>query len=200
MRLTPDEVRAQCDVFSRVGVVLLQLEVPIETVLEAARLGKQAGCRVILNPAPAQELPDELIRLTDLITPNESESEALTGLPVKDVDSAASAAERLVQMGAGEVLVTLGEAGALHVIDGTATRYEARRVQAVDTTAAGDAFNGALAYALSEGLPVTEAIPLANAVAAFSVTRQGAQPSMPDAAALAAFAPDVANAWSTTSK
>ena len=190
MRLMPAEVEECAEVFDRVGVVLLQLEIPLQTVQEAARLAKAAGCLVILNPAPAQQLPKELIRMADLITPNESESELMTSLPVIDLDTAAAAAERLVELGAGEVIVTLGEQGALHVVDGHRTHHPARMVQAVDTVAAGDAFNGALAFSLAQGLSVDEAIPLANAVAAFSVTREGAQPSMPDAAALSAFAPE----------
>lgn len=202
MRLTPEDVRAAAEVFARVGVVLLQLEIPLDTVVESARLAKEAGCVVILNPAPAptRALPSDLLRNVDLITPNESESEALTGLPVIDSQTAGAAAERLVDLGAGEVIVTMGSQGALHVVDGTRTHYPAREVKAVDSTAAGDAFNGALAFAISEGLAVSEAIPLANAVGALSVTRQGAQPSMPDSEELAAFAPDVvANAWPSVS-
>lgn len=193
MKLTPDDVKASGEVFSRVGVVLLQLEIPLETVREAAFLAKEAGCIVILNPAPApaHAISPELLSRIDLITPNETECEALTGLPVIDEETARVAGERLVELGAGEVIVTLGSLGALHVVNGRTELHEAREVEAVDTTAAGDAFNGALASALSQGLSVGEAIPIANAVAALSVTREGAQPSMPDSEELAAFAPDL---------
>ena len=203
MRLTPDEVEARREVFSRVGVVLLQLEIPLDTVQASARLAREAGCRVILNPAPApaRALPQELIRMVDLLTPNESEAEVLSSLPVTDEATATAAAERLVGMGVGEVIVTLGRRGALHVVGGEAAHYEARVVEAVDSTAAGDAFNGALAFGLSAGMCVSDAIPLANAVAACSVTRQGAQPSMPDADELAEFAPDLAAAaWPSPTK
>lgn len=200
MRLTPQDVRARREVFSRVSVVLLQLEIPLETVQESARLAKEARCRVILNPAPARALPEELIRMVDLITPNETEVAALMRQRATDTDSVVAAAAQLSQEKGVEIIVTLGRDGATHFANGHRASYPARPVTAVDTTAAGDAFNGALAFALSAEMPVAEAIPLANAVAALSVTRAGAQPSMPDAAELAAFAPDVAQGvWTSPS-
>src|SRR5690606_9311465 len=152
--------------FARVKIVLLQLEVPLETVQRAAELGREAGAQVILNPAPACALPPELLALVDLLTPNETEAELLSGLPVVDEVSAERAAQRLREKGVGRVITTLGDKGALLVGPEGSHLHPARPVQPVDTTAAGDAFNGALAYALAEGRPLDAAIAFANTVAA----------------------------------
>jgi ribokinase len=146
---------------------------------------------VILNPAPARALPPALLAQVDYLTPNETEAEMLSGLPVDDEASAERAARRLLEAGVGHVIVTRGEKGALSVGPGGSRRYPARAVHAVDTTAAGDAFNGALAHALAAGRPLDEALPFANTVAAYSVTRRGAQTSMPGPAELAAFAAEL---------
>ena len=179
MELSPEDVRRNREIFEGAAVVLMQLEIPIETVLEAARIGRASGAKIILNPAPARELPDELLSRIDVITPNESEAELLSGIPVHDLTSAKASAEAIQARGVREVVFTLGSRGALHVADGSETSFPAYRVEAQDTTAAGDAFNGALAYGLASGRACGDAIALANAVAAFSVTRMGAQPSMP---------------------
>lgn len=181
MKLTPDEVSRRKKLFERAGVVMLQLEIPIETVMMAARLAKAAGARVILNPAPAPsaELPDELLRTVDYITPNESEAEMLTGNMATDGAASIDAARCLIERGVGDVLLTLGERGVVHVTVDGATAYPAYEVDVVDTTAAGDAFNGAFAYAVSRGQSIEDAVPFANAVAACCVTRRGAQTSMP---------------------
>ena len=178
MELSEEDVRHNREIFEGAAVVLLQLEIPLETVMEAARIGKAEGAKIILNPAPARDLPDELLSLIDVLTPNESEAELLSGIPVRDRSSARASAEAIQARGVREVVITLGSRGAVHVA-GSETSFPAYRVDAQDTTAAGDAFNGALAFGLASGRACGDAIAMANAVAAFSVTRMGAQPSMP---------------------
>lgn len=187
MKLTPADVSRQKKLFARAGVVMLQLEIPIETVVRAARLAKEGGAKVILNPAPAADLPDELLCNIDYITPNESEAELLTEIIAPDGAASVEAARCLVERGVGHVLLTLGERGVMHVTADGATSYPAYEVDVVDTTAAGDAFNGALAYAISCGKDIEEAVPFANAVAACCVTRMGAQASMPSLADVERF-------------
>lgn len=179
MRLTPNEIMAKQELFDRAGVVMLQLEIPIDTVVTAARLAKDRGACVILNPAPAIELPDELLRAVDFITPNESEAELIAGRNGPAGASPVEAARCLIDRGVGHVLLTIGSQGAMHVTARDAQSYPAYRVDVVDTTAAGDAFNGAFAYAISRGHDIEDAVPFANAVAACCVTRMGAQTSMP---------------------
>lgn len=183
-RLSPDDVAAAREVFVGAGVVLLQLEVPVETVLAAAQAGRQAGARVILNPAPAPSgpLPDEIWASVDIVTPNETEAAALTG-----ADAPEDAARALLARGVGIVIVTLGAEGALVATRDGMQRVPGFPVQAVDATAAGDAFNGALAVALARGDDLDVAARYAHAVAAISVTRLGAQPSLPTAAEVEAF-------------
>src|SRR5690606_6258688 len=191
MRLSPRDVRTHRAAFEQAGVVALQLEIPLETVIEAARQGKQAGAQVILNPAPARELPDELLELVDVLTPNESEAELLSGVSVTDTASAEAAARALMERGGRCVIITLGAQGALLVTESQSRSFEALQVQAIDATAAGDAFTGALAYGLSRGETVEDAIERAIAVSAFAVTRMGAQTSMPSPEELDAFITDI---------
>jgi ribokinase len=184
-RLSPADVAAAKEAFAEAAIVILQLETPIETVLAAAKLGKESGATVILNPAPApaDPLPDELYRLIDFITPNETEAERLTGQ-----SDPKEAAKILFTRGVKQVIVTLGKAGAL--VAKNADEMSVVKgfvVKAVDAVAAGDAFNGGLAVAISEGRSLDEAVRFAHGVAAVSVTRQGAQPSLPTMAEVKAF-------------
>jgi ribokinase len=165
--------------FESAAVVVLQLEVPLKTVQAAAALAKKAGAPVILNPAPAQPLPASLLKDTFLLTPNQTEAELLTGIRVDDESSAAKAADCLLSKGVRNVIITMGGRGASVAGDGVRAFVPAHKVKAVDTTAAGDIFNGALAAALAEGKTLFEAVQFASAAAAISVTRLGAQPSAP---------------------
>lgn len=167
--------------------LLLQLEIPLETVAAAARLAHKRGVRVLLDPAPAVPLPLDLYRNTDLLTPNETESAALVGFGVRDASSAERAATILLERGVGQVVIKMGEQGA-YLHDGVCgERIPGFRVDAVDTTAAGDAFNGALAVALERRIALREAVRFASAAGALSTMRYGAQPSMPSADELASF-------------
>ncbi|HEY5510111.1 MAG TPA: ribokinase [Prolixibacteraceae bacterium] len=160
-------------------IILMQLEIPLDTVIYATEMAVRAGKKVILNPAPAQPLPSELLKMIYMITPNETEAELLTGIAVTDQSSAATAARVLLSNGIKVVVMTLGSKGALLVTDELCELVPSVAVKVVDTTAAGDCFNGALAVALSEGAGLVEAIAFANKAAALSVTRMGAQSSAP---------------------
>ncbi|KUG25913.1 ribokinase [hydrocarbon metagenome] len=179
MKFTKDDLLTKKDYFSKVKVVLCQLEIPVETVTLAARLAKESNAIFILNPAPAFELNDELLSQVDFLTPNESELEILSGCKVDEECSAEKAAKVLLEKGVKNVLVTVGERGAILVNTEGTKKFEARKMNAIDTTAAGDSFNGALAYSLSNGRTLDEAIQFANYAAALSVTKMGAQTSMP---------------------
>lgn len=160
--------------------LLLQLEIPLESVTAAARLAHARGVHVILDPAPAAPLPDELYTLTDIITPNETECAALVGFPVTDTSRAERAAQVLLKRGAKQVVIKMGSSGA-YLHDGIiGEQIPGFPVEAVDTTAAGDAFNGALVVALERGYSLRAAVRFANAVGALSTTKRGAQSSMPN--------------------
>ena len=161
-------------------ILLVQLEVPIETVVAAARAAHTRGVTVILDPAPALPLPDELYALADIITPNEHEAATLTGIAVHDDRGAIAAARALIARGARRVALKLGARGALTADAEGEQFWSPFTVTPVDTVAAGDAFNGGLAVALSEGRSFNEAIRWGLAAGALSVTRHGAQPSMPE--------------------
>jgi len=177
--LTPAYMQQYQQKIVDADALLMQLESPLETVTAAAKLAKAHQTRVILNPAPACELPDELLSLVDIITPNETEAERLTGIQVKDQADAARAAEVLHQKGIDTVIITLGSKGVWLSQKGQGKQVPGFRVKAVDTIAAGDTFNGALVTSLLEGKEMDQAVRFAHAAAAIAVTRPGAQPSVP---------------------
>ncbi|MQC08519.1 ribokinase [Morganella morganii] len=177
--LTPEHFAPYKGLVEQSDALLMQLESPLETVIAAAQAAKNHQTRVILNPAPARELPDSLLKLVDVITPNETEAEKLTGISVSDETGAARAAQVLHDKGIGQVLITLGSRGVWLSVNGEGRRIPGFKVNAVDTIAAGDTFNGAYVTALLEGKPADEAVRFAHAAAAIAVTRRGAQPSVP---------------------
>lgn len=178
-RLSPDHVNKARKLIAQTKVLLMQLETSLETVSAAARLAAAHGVFVILNPAPAGELPDSLLRHVSMLTPNESEAEILTGIQVNGITAAKKAADALRRRGVRTVVLTLGRRGALIADERGMRLIPGFKVKALDTTAAGDVFNGALAVALTEGRPLAQAVRMANAAAAISVTCWGAQPSAP---------------------
>jgi ribokinase len=186
--LTPQVIDRFDAVLQTADVIICQLEVPDATVGHALKRGRELGKTVILNPAPASRpLPADWYAAIDYLIPNESEASALTGLPVDSLESAETAATRLIAMGAGKVIITLGAEGSLFA-DGTRLEhFPAPKVNAVDTTAAGDTFVGGFAAALASGSSEAEAIRFGQVAAALSVTRAGAQPSIPTLSDVQAF-------------
>ncbi len=178
-RLSPADVKKVKGALAGARAVVMQLETPLATVQAAAELAVRAKVPVILNPAPARVLPDKLLKLVSILTPNETEAELLTGIQVTDDATAEKAAEKLRARGVETVILTLGARGAFVATASTRELVPGFPVKAVDSTAAGDVFNGALAVALGEGRALLQAVRFANAAAAISVTRLGAQPSAP---------------------
>lgn len=178
-RLSADDVRKAEAAFNGADLVLIQLETPIKTVRAAAETAKRRGIPVILNPAPARPLDDDLLRTVSILTPNESEAEILTGIKVGTETDAKRAAAALRARGPRLIVITLGEKGGYAAGDEFEGMVPAFKVTPVDTTGAGDVFNGALAVALAEKRPLAEALRFASAAAALSVTKLGAQPSAP---------------------
>lgn len=187
-RISVEDVRAKADLIQGAGVFLTQLEQPLPAAEEALRIARGAGVTTILNPAPATNLTDKMLSLVDIITPNESEAEGLTGLPVTTMAEAEAAADALIARGVGAAIITLGEKGVLYRKGGQSLQVPARAPGPVkETTGAGDAFNGGLAAALAEGQPIEEALRFGCAVAGISVTRSGAASSMPTRAEVDVF-------------
>jgi ribokinase len=190
-RLSPEDVEAAEDYFQDAALVMLQLESPLPTVVAAAGVAQRVGARVILDPAPAppQPLQDDFLKLADILTPNETEAAILAGLKPGRLDTqqAAEIAAKLRARGAKTVIVKLGDQGCLLSEEREAQVLPAPKVKAIDTTAAGDVFNGGLAVALAEGADLAEACRFANASAALSVTRLGAQAATPMRAEVGAF-------------
>ncbi|MEQ5973368.1 ribokinase [Serratia liquefaciens] len=177
--VTPDYLARYQQKVIDADALLMQLESPLETVIAAASLAKQHQTQVILNPAPARELPDDLLATIDMITPNETEAQHLTGIAVNDDNDASRAAQALHDKGIATVIITLGSRGVWLSENGNGKLVPGFKVKAVDTIAAGDTFNGALVTALLEGKIMADAVRFAHAAAAIAVTRPGAQPSVP---------------------
>ena len=189
-RLTADDVeQALRAVRDRVSVVLMQLETPVEVLQRVAALGPELGLPLILDPAPAptSPLPEDIWSGVRLTKPNEHEASTITGIPVRDAESAVQAGRWFLDRGVRTAVITLGERGAVLLEADGVTELPAYRVDAVDTTAAGDAFTGALGAALSQGRPLSEAVRRGMAAAALAVTVRGASPSLPTAAAVDEF-------------
>jgi len=186
-KLSIQDVQEVAGVLQGAAIVLMQLETPLSTIEAAAELATRNGIRVILNPAPAQFLSDALLQQISILTPNETEAEILTGIHVNNEDSAQTAAQALIAKGVTSVIITLGAAGAYVDSDEFTGMVSGFQVDPVDTTAAGDTFNGTLAVALAEGQSREQAVTFANAAAALSVTKLGAQPSAPDRERVEAF-------------
>ena len=187
MRLSVQDIEQGSESIAAADVLLLQLEVPIAASQRAAEIAKSNGATVVLNPAPAQELPDDFLAQVDILTPNEVETESLSGVRVSTVTDAERAAKVLLDKGLSAVILTLGEQGALLLTPNLTQQVSAYSVDVVDTTAAGDAFCGALATTLARGENFVDAVAFANAAGALAVTVLGAAPSMPTAAQVEAF-------------
>ncbi len=185
--LSPEDVKkAESDIASS-GALVAQLEIPLETVEFAAQLASDSGVPFILDPAPAQKLSPELLKMVDVLTPNETEAQILTDTEVTEEDSARIAAKKLLECGVKSVIVTMGAKGFLLATDSKMEFVPAVKVNAVDATAAGDAFTGSLAVGLAQGKTLTKAAKFANYVAALTVTKMGAQSSMPTREAVEDF-------------
>jgi ribokinase len=189
--LLPNEVGKVASLFLGADLLMLQMEIPLDCVRRAAEIAAEIHLPVLLNPAPASPLDASLLRLITYLTPNETEAEGLTGIAVCDEESANAAAKKLLGLGVKNVIITLGSKGALAVNAEGTHLVPSFSVKAVDTTAAGDAFNGGLACAVAAGKPLLEAVRQANLVGALAVTKLGAQPSLPTAAELEIFAKQV---------
>lgn len=186
-KLSPEDVKqAEPDV-ALSGALVAQLEVPMETIEFAGELANRCRVPFILDPAPAQKLSAELLKAVDVLTPNETEAQILTGIEVTDEKSARTAAENLLEHGVKAVILTMGASGFLLATKEKSEFVAAQKVDAVDSTAAGDAFTGSLALGLAQGQSLVEAASFANHVAALSVTKMGAQPSMPSLQAVQDF-------------
>jgi len=174
-------------ILSEAEILLLQLEIPLEIVENAAKMAKKLGVKVMLDPAPAQELSDELLQAIDIITPNETETYLLTGQRVNSVEKARMAAEKVMKRGVKAVVIKMSSKGSFYMDAVQEIHFPAFKVQAVDTVAAGDAFNGGFAAALALGKNIQQAMQWGNACGALSTTKNGAQPSMPTRTELEAF-------------
>lgn len=178
-QLSPEDVQAAESVIASADVLILQLEVPMKTVEFAASMAHDRNVPVILDPAPAQELDWDLLAKIDVITPNETEAQIITGVEVTDIDSARAACQSLLERNVRAVALTMGEKGFLAACDQGLEFVPAVRVEAIDTTAAGDAFTAALAFGIAQGQTFLEAAENAKYIAALSTTKMGAQSSMP---------------------
>ncbi len=179
-KLTPDDIIANADLIKTADIVMAQLEVPAEVVCTAFEIAGKAGVKTLLNPAPATPEAKNLIKLADIISPNETETEIITGIFPHDTDTARAAALCLCHLGARHVVITMGARGYYVFTNGSGTLFAAFVVKAIDPTGAGDVFNGVLARALATGHSLEDAANIASAAGAICVTRQGAQGAAPN--------------------
>ena len=185
--VTPEVIRENEALLDSADIVVMQYEIPVESVLCAARLAQEKGKTVILNPAPVKDVPSELYPLIDLIIPNEFEAQLITGLERVDPDNAGQAIEKLLSLGCKNAIVTLGKHGSVYSMENEVRRIGIFPVKSVDTTAAGDSFIGGLCAKLCEGVAIEEAVTYAAATAAITVSRHGAGISIPYASEVAEF-------------
>lgn len=179
MQLSPKDIKPYTDLIKNAKVVLVQLEIPLETVTFIAEIAYRNKVKFILNPAPAAKLDSDLLKKVWLLTPNETEASILSGISINDIASATIAAEHFIKLGIKNTIITLGEKGSLLYNENGGKHFKAFKTKAVDTTAAGDVFNGTLAVSIANEVPLQQAIKFASAAAAISVTRKGAQSSIP---------------------
>ncbi len=177
--VTVDDIESCRSKIESASILLLQLEIPVEAVFKAVKIAYKAGVYVVLNPAPACKLPDDIYKYLSLIIPNQTEIEQMTGISAKDEAGAAKAVEVLKNKGVKDVIVTMGSKGSMVYNNGETTFVPAHKVEAVDTTAAGDTYCGALCVALSEGKDIVEAAKFATTASALTVQKRGAQDSIP---------------------
>ena len=177
--LTINEIDKQINIIKSSKIFLTQLEVPKDVTLHCLKIAKENGCITILNPAPASEISNEFYNHIDYFTPNETEAEFYTGIKITNEQEAKQAAEKLLNLGIKKVIITLGEKGLFYTNGKEETYLKASPVKAIDTTGAGDAFNGGLAFGLSKDKPINECLELANKVAGVSTTKLGAGDAMP---------------------
>ncbi len=187
------DIHTQAALIENAAILVAQLEVPVETVSAAMRLARAAGVRTLLNPAPATENAKDLLHLASLVSPNETEAQSLTGILPNDAHSAQAAAAALCALGAGAVVITMGAKGHYVYENGAGAMHPAFAVEAVDTTGAGDVFNGVLAHRLAQGCSVTEAARAGAAAAALSVTKAGAEGAAPDRDSIDSFLNNASN-------
>lgn len=185
--LAIEDVERYHFVIEQSDVLLVQLETPLLTIKKALMIARRAGCLTILNPAPAVKLDSEILNNTDILTPNEIELEILSGCPANSMEEIEMAGNSLLKQGVRQLIVTLGSQGCVSISKDGMIHYPTRKVAVVDTTAAGDCFNGALAVAFSEGKNMEEAILFAISASTLSVTKSGAQTSLPNRKAVDAF-------------
>lgn len=177
--ITPEMIRENETLFEEADMVLMQLEIPLDAVKEATLLARKHGAAVVLNPAPSKHIPEDILKNVDMIVPNEHEAEDITGISVTDEESAAKAINKLKETGIGQVIITLGAKGCAYNNGETIKFYPAQKVKAVDTTAAGDTFIGAVLNVLAKDGTLDEAVDYATKAAAITVTRRGAAVSIP---------------------
>lgn len=177
--ITEADIESHRKEIEAASILLLQLEIPVEAVVRAAKIGHEAGVYVVLNPAPACDLPEEIYQYLSLIIPNQTEIALMTGIEARDEEGAAKAVEALRSKGVQDVIVTMGSKGSMVYHHGQATFVPSKKVNAVDTTAAGDTYCGGLCVALSEGKDIIEAARFATASSALTVQKRGAQDSIP---------------------